>query len=243
MLKCQPDIIGFLSDSVPKQRYKPPSYTLPKDVQDFCINSNSSNIYRTFLINQRYTINCMIVDTVLSSLEPKQVKFIVYKYKHNQTTTWISARLDISVRTLKTWNKHINNHIKNMIFYHLDTDELLNTKALINMINILDLRIESILWGCKIGVVANTKWLKKLCCKREFYRKVLQHLAECQACPDESLYNWIISCKCRYPNLPISDFSVKAAINKATIYRYLKKFLENITMFYSEVLRNLWPNF
>lgn len=234
MLKSQPDVLGFLTDSILKQRYKPPPYVLPKNVQDFCMNSNNVNIYRTFLINQRYVINCIIVDTVVNSVDAKQAKFILYKYKHDQTTTWISAKLDIPVRALKTWNYHINKHIQNMIFYNLDTDELFNTMALMNMINILDLRIESILLGANLGIATNKKWVANLCHKRAFYRKVLLHLAECQTHPDENIYNWIMSCRCRYPSLPISDFAAKAAINKATIYRHLKKFSETTKIFYLE---------
>ena len=234
MLKLQPDIVGFLSDSILKQRYNPPSYALlNKDVEEFCMYSKSINIYRTFLVNQRYIINCIIVDTVLNSLAPKQAQFVVYKYKHNQSLTWISAKLNVSTRIIQTWNKHINKHIQNMLFYDLDSDELFYSQALINMINILDLRIDSVLLGAKLGININTKWLGELCRKREFYRKVVQHLAECCAHPDDSLYNWVISCKCRYPTLPINDFATRAAINKSTIYRHLNRF--------SELTKDLWP--
>lgn len=235
MQKLKPDVIGFLSDSILKEKYNPPSYKLSSEVQDFCANSKG-NIYRTFLVHQRYVINNLIVDTVLSSLEPKQAKFILYKYKENRTLNWISAKLDISIKTLKTWNAHINGHIQNMLFYNLDTDELFNVQALINMTNILDLRIESILWGAHVGGVINKDWVVGLCRRREYYRRVLQHLTECQARPDDTLYNWIISCKCHYPTLPMTEFTAKAAINKATIYRHLKKFADNAQGFYRDAL-------
>lgn len=235
MFKLQPDIIGFLSDCILKQRYNPPSYVVNKNVEEFCMHSKSINIYRTFLVNQRYIINCIIVDTVLNSLDSKQAQFVIYKYKHNQTLTWISAKLDISARTIQGWNTYINKHIQNMLFYNLDTDELFYNQALINMINILDMRIDSILWGANLGMPINKKWIGELCHKRDFYRKVLQHLAECCAHPDDSLYNWVISCRCRYPTLPINDFAAKAAINKSTIYRHLKRFSEITDDLYNEL--------
>ena len=105
MFKLQPDIIGFLSDSILKHRYNPPSYVLNKNVEKFCMHSKSINIYRTFLVNQRYIINCIIVDTVLNSLDSKQAQFVIYKYKHNQTLTWISAKLDISARTIQNFQQ------------------------------------------------------------------------------------------------------------------------------------------
>ena len=235
MQKLQPDVIGFLSDSILKDKYNSPDYKLSYDVQNFCMNG-TGNIYRTFLVHQRYVINSLIVDTVLSSLEPKQAKFILYKYKENQTMNWISTKLDISLGTIKTWNAYINGHIQNMMFYNLDADELFNVQALINMINILELRIESILWGTHVGVAVNHNWLIGLCRKREYYRRVLQHLTECQARPDDKIYNWIISCKCHYPTLPITEFAAKAAVNKATIYRHLKKFADNTQKLYQDVM-------
>lgn len=235
MLKLKPDIIDFLSESVLKQRYNPPAFTLSKELQNFCMNSNSSNIYRMFLLNQRYIINCMIVDTVLNNLEPDQAKFILYKYKQNQCLTWISAKLDVPTKTLKSWHNHIKKHIQNMLFYHIETNELFYKQSIINMINILDFRIESVLYGGKMGITINMKWLEGLCHKREFYRKVLEHLTECQARPDDNLYNWVISCKCRYPTLPIGEFTAKAAVNKSTIYRHLNRFSEITRDFYMEI--------
>ena len=124
MFKLQTDITGFLSDCIAKQRYNPPSYVVNKNVEEFCMHSKSINIYRTFLVNQRYIINCIIVDTVLNSLDSKQAQFVIYKYKHNQTLTWISVKLGISARTIQGWNTYINKHIQNMLFYNLDTDGL-----------------------------------------------------------------------------------------------------------------------
>ena len=222
MFKYKPNISNYLAEYAIKERFHPTT-TLPKDVQLYCM-AGRSNIYRTFLMYQRHIINNMVVDTICRCLTDTQIKFFLYKYKDNQTFTWISTKLDVSTSSLFIWNRDIQRDIQNMLFYNISVSDIFVPQKIINMIQILDARIDALEWGIQVGVEINRKWLQNLIDKRSCYRQLLSKLAECQAAPDESSYNWVISHKCRYHHLTIDELSCEAAINRASIYRYLNQF-------------------
>ena len=114
MFKYKPNISNYLAEYAIKERFHPTT-TLPKDVQLYCM-AGRSNIYRTFLMHQRHIINNMVVDTICRCLTDTQIKFFLYKYKDNQTFTWISTKLDVSTSSLFLWNRDIQRDIQNMLF-------------------------------------------------------------------------------------------------------------------------------
>lgn len=234
MFKYKPNISSYLAEYAIKERFHPTNnLALPHDVQVYCM-SGRENIYKTFLMYQRYIINNMIVDIVSRSLPDKQVRFIMYKYRDNQTFTWIANKLDVSISSLVIWNRDIQSNICNLMFYNLSTADIFVPQKIINIINILDVRIDALEWGLKVGVDVNKDWLKSLIVKRNCYRQVLSKLAECQAAPDESSLNWVVSHKCRHHNLNIDELSREATINRASIYRYLNQFRELVVKIFAE---------
>lgn len=234
MFKYKPNLSSYLAEYAIKERFHPTNnLMLPHEVQIYCM-SGRDNIYKTFLMYQRYLINNMIVDIVSRSLPDKQVRFIIYKYRDNQTFTWIANKLDVSVSSLVIWNRDIQNNICNLMFYNMSTSDIFVPQKIINIINILDVRIDALEWGLNVGVDVNKDWLKSLIAKRNCYRQVLSKLAECQAAPDESSLNWVVSHKCRNANLTIDELSREATINRASIYRYLNQFRGMIANIFAE---------
>lgn len=232
MLKLQPDLSSYLAETAIKQKYNPPAYNLTPEVQQFC-KSSKGNIYSFYLIHQRYIINCLIVDTVYSCLDQQQKDYMQYRYKGGESLTYISTKLDVPVHTLLCWNKQIQHNIETMIFYNLELNDMFYLSKLINMINILEVRIEALMMGLTAGVRVNMSWLNSLIKKRGCYRQILHDLSVCQATPDESLYNWIMTYRCTYPDISVTDLSHKAYINRATIYRHINTFKSRVEDIFS----------
>ncbi len=222
MFKYKPNITMYLAEFALKDKFHPCN-RLDEDVELYCMEGRQ-NIYRTFLMYQRYTINSMVVDTVFHHLPEKQAKFIIYKYKEQQNFTWIAHKLNVSASSLNVWNRDIQKNVQNMLFYNLSISDIFIPQKIISMINILDLRIASLKYGEKVGVKINKSWLESLIAKRLCYRQLISKLVECQSKYDDSSYYYVITCKCRYPNLDIDELSYRSAIHKSSIYRYINQF-------------------
>jgi len=233
--KNRPELDIYLAEQALHTKYADTPEIIKEraELRDFCIqNFESQNAKKLYLRLQKIEINRIIVDTVLKELPDEKRRFIELKYKHNETFISISMKLNISAAQLNIWNKAILNEIKNFMFYTLTEKDIFSKVKILNMLHIIDARIEFFEENFKADRIAiefvNRRWLNALIILRQNYRQLLSILEDCTARRSESLRNEIIAMKVQSPTDNYSELARKCHLSVAAVSRHLKQFEDNV---------------
>lgn len=222
MQKKNPILETYIAEMAVKRRYDK-KQKIDKNLMNFC-KAGDSSIYRAYLIIDRHEIDNIIVDMGVSSLEDIKSKFIRYRYKDGMEFNWIADNLSIGAASLYNWNKEILSNIANLLFYRLTEEDIFHRRKVINMINIIDRRLESLKVAILKGVDVNTSWMETLACRRQKYRKLLDLQQECLKNPEGSKFNEVISLKLMNPQFNVDELHLACPHSPSTVSRQLKKF-------------------
>jgi hypothetical protein len=240
MHKYRPELGLYLAEQALKMRYldTPEQIRERIELKEFCMQTFSSqNAKRFYLRLQKIEINQIIVDTVLNELSAEKRHFIKLKYKNNETFICISMKLNISVAQLNVWNKNILKEINNFMLYTLTAKDVFSKVKILNMIHILDVRIdffEENFTDNKDEIdFVNKRWLHALTMLRQQYRQLFNILEDFTVRRTESIGNNIIAMKIQYPIDNPSELAHKCHISVAAVSRHLKQFTDSVKKYIS----------
>ena len=177
MNKQLPDIGIYLAEQALKEYYRPRRQIIQlEEIEEFCRQEASLNLYRTYLRLQRQHIDRIVVGMVLANLAEDEQKFVQYHYRDNMGYYLITHKIPYSSTALGRINKRILTDIRTLLFYSLSADDIFHRAKVINMIHILDWRIMAL---SRKDLVVKTAWLQDLLEKRQRYRKLLDIMQDC----------------------------------------------------------------
>ena len=142
MNKQLPDIGIYLAEQALKEYYRPRRQIIQlEEVEEFCRQEASLNLYRTYLRLQRQHIDRIVVGMVLANLAEDEQKFVQYHYRDNMGYYLITHKIPYSSTALGRINKRILTDIRTLLFYSLTADDIYHRAKDIKMLHILDSRI------------------------------------------------------------------------------------------------------
>ena len=204
----------------------------------FCkLEPHESNLYQYYLRLQRGLVDLMVVDTVLSNLPEDRQKFIHYKYELGKSNVWISTQaLYINEATLIKWNREILLNIKNLLFYSLTIADVYSVMKVINMIHILDVRINTFN-DEKIPV--DESWLHNLIQKRSQYKAMLNIMLESirlasQDTDKKDTYNYIVAAKLKNSHLNGTELAQYCGVSCSTVTKHLSTYRQSMRKYISQ---------
>lgn len=241
MHKDRPELGLFLAEQALKAKYQDSAAEIKEraEIKEYCLeNLSSANAKKFYLRLQKMEINRIIVDTILKELPAEKRAFVELKYKNNETFVNISMRLNVSMAQLNIWNKAILNEIKNFLFYTLTEKDIFSRIKIINMIHIIDIRVEFFEKHRSEGSdtnlnFVNERWLNSLIALRSKYRQLLITLDNCMAKKSETIGNHIIATKLEHPIENPSELAARCHISVTAVSRYLKQFTHNVKKYIS----------
>lgn len=234
MNKPLPDIGIYLAEQALKEYYRPRRQILQlEEIEEFCRQEKSLNLYRTYLRLQRQHIDRIVVGMVLTTLVDAEQKFVQYHYRDHMGYYMITHKIPYSSTALGRINKRILTDIRTLLFYSLSDEDIFHRTKVINMLHILDWRILAI---SRKDLVVKPAWIKKLMEKRQRYRKLLDIMQDCLDIPEEqqegeeatllnALRNKVIATKLQHPNYNVSEISQISGISKPTVSRKLRQYM------------------
>jgi len=234
MNKDRPELGAYLAEQALKAKYRDTKKEAAERAEliEFCKqNISTKNAKKFYLRLQKLEINRIIVDTVLKELSPEKKMFVELKYKKNETMVNIAFRLNISVSRLDVWNKNILHEIKNFMFYTLTEKDVFSKTKIINMIHVIDMRVEFFeehINKNQSAEFVNLRWLESLIILRDKYRQLLMILNDYTAKKNESVENHIIAMKIENPIENTSEIATRCHISIPTASRYLKHFTYSV---------------
>lgn len=237
MNKQLPDIGIYLAEQALKEYYRPRRQIIQlEEIEEFCRQEASLNLYRTYLRLQRQHIDRIVVGMVLANLAEDEQKFVQYHYRDNMGYYLITHKIPYSSTALGRINKRILTDIRTLLFYSLSADDIFHRAKVINMLHILDWRIMAL---SRKDLVVKTAWLQNLMEKRQRYRKLLDIMQDCLDIPEEeqdrqdgdeialldALRNKVVATKLQHPNYNVSEISQISGISKPTFSRKLRQYM------------------
>lgn len=226
----------YLAEQAVKEYYRPRKQIAQmEEVEEFCRQHGTLNLYQTFLRLQRLHIDRMIVGTVLANLPELEQQFMRMHYQQKMGYYWISVKLSCSQTILGRMNKRILQEIQRMLFYALDADGIFHRLKVMNMLRIIDIRIVSLSRLSHKGMVVKQRLVDLLVRKRQNYRQLLDIMQECV---DAAIYDTgetkadvqairmrIINAKLSYPHSNVAEISQLTGISKPTVSRRLRQYM------------------
>ena len=204
----------------------------------FCkLEPHDSKLYQYYLRLQRGVIDLMIVDTVLNNLPEERKRFIHYKYEMGKSNIWISTQaLHISEAMLIKWNREILLNIKNLLFYSLTIADVYSVMKVINMIHILDVRINTF---SDEKIPVNESWLRRLIQKRSQYKAMLNLMMESirYASKDtekKDTYHYIVASKLKNSYLNGTELAQFCGVSCSTVTKHLSAYRQSMKKYISQ---------
>lgn len=195
------------------------------DLKARCMeNLNKPNFLKIFLRIQKMDLNRIIVDTVLQDLSEEKRSFILRKYKKNEMLVHISMELNVSVSQLNKWDKEILGDICGLMFYSLSESDVFFRRKVINMIHVLDLRIQTIEGLPAFKQVVDPRWYESLLIYREKYTRLLCAINNCMTHRKESIYNDVVAERIENPLFDCEHIANRCHVSIAAVSRHLKNF-------------------
>ena len=224
MNKQLPDIGIYLAEQALKEYYRPRRQIIQlEEVEEFCRQEASLNLYRTYLRLQRQHIDRIVVGMVLANLAEDEQKFVQYHYRDNMGYYLITHKIPYSSTALGRINKRILTDIRTLLFYSLSADDIFHRAKVINMLHILDWRIMAL---SRKDLVVKTAWLQDLMEKRQRYRKLLDIMQDGdEIALLDALRNKVVATKLQHPNYNVSEISQISGISKPTVSRKLRQYI------------------
>lgn len=222
MNKYKPDLQLYIAESILKERYTT-EYT-PEKLEKL-INyihqhlGSTKRIMQLYLKTQRLYINMLLVDTFLLELSDKEKKLLYYYYKEQQNYEWISQKLFFAKNTVFRTHQTLLEKVAKLFSFHLDPDDVFCRLRIINLLHIIDLRIESLSAASKI-IQINMSLLNRLKTLRHHYRVLLDKLNSVLA--DEK--NKHITIKIKSPYYSVSEIANECGMSVSSVSRDLKCF-------------------
>lgn len=108
---------------------------------DSCVGTDNSKV----ISYQRRMINTLAVSIIYNLLPAADRKLFYFKHIKPQGETRIICDLDVSSRYIKQTMNRIYTKMINILCYRISQDDLLDSRYLLNMVNILDMRISIML--------------------------------------------------------------------------------------------------
>lgn len=240
MYKDVPDFGLCIAEQALKRRFDH-GEKVPASVQnllEYCkLEPHESKLYQYYLRFQRGIVDQMIVNTVLSNLPEEKKKFIHYKYELGKSNIWISSQaLHISEAMLIKWHKEILQNIKNLLFYSLTKADVYSVMKVINMIHILDVRINTF---SDENIPVNEAWLRRLMQKRSQYKAMLNLMLESirYASNDtekKDTYHYIVASKLKNSHLNGTELAQYCGVSCSTVTKHLTTYRESMRKYISQ---------
>ena len=227
--KETPDFGLYLAEQAVKAYFRNDGKALQAQMAEFCRRENSPNLYRLYLRMQREQLNNMIVETVLRSLPELKQRFVIYRYSDEMTYLQIEARLHASSKLLNDWNKGILRSIELMLFYSLGRKDVFCRMRVVNMIHIIDLRLEAMQESL---VPVNQQMVAVLTERRGRYRRLLAEMDECERKAVGDTYNSIVTAKLHNHNDNYTMVASLTGYSCGCVGKNLKKFEERMVRKY-----------
>lgn len=245
MYKEVPDFGLCIAEQVLKRRFDcatqaqpaPMKYSI-QELLAFCqLEPHESKLFQYYLRLQRSVVDLMVVDTVLSNLPEEKQRFIQYRYAQGRSNIWISTQaLHISEAMLIKWNKEILLNIKNLLFYSLTLADVYSVMKVINMIHILDLRINTF---NDESIPVNESWLYRLIQKRTQYKAMLNRMLESIRCASQDpekkdTYHYIVASKLKHSYLNGTELAQLCGVSYSTVSKHLAAYRQSMKKYISQ---------
>lgn len=221
VFKENPDFGLYLAEQAVRQHFHDEGRKLCRQMAEFCRKEPLSNLRRVYLRLQRQQMNSMIVESVLRSLPDLKQRFMYYRYGQEETYTRIENRLHASVKLLNEWNKEILGMVERMLFYALGKEDVYCRLKVMNMVHVLDFRINALL---ESGVPVNQEWLSVLMERRGLYRRLIQEMDCCLRHAGESTYHAVVALKLLHPSDNKSEIAHRLGKGSGCVGKNLKKY-------------------
>lgn len=233
MQKEIPDFGMFLAEQALRRRFENKSHWEKiQDMTAFCkLEPHDSKLYQYYLRFQRYTLDIMIVDTYLRSLPEEKQKYIRYRYEFGKSNVWIAMRLiHVNDATLIKWNKDILLDIKDLLFYSLNSSDVYNVMTVINMVHILDIRINTFI---DEEIPVNESWLRRLIQRRTQYKAMLNIMLQSLALAEHDTYHNIVASKLKNTHMNTTELAALCGVSCGTVSKHLASYRDSMKKFVS----------
>lgn len=219
-----------------EQRFKPNS----EKTREYKELSNHIAIYSTatdsyvsdmcYLKLQRIQLNRIIVDAVLHNLPRIQRMYMLMKYRENASSEKIECELNLSMPYHAiVWERSILRQIGNILLYKPNIEDIYCPKRIMNIINVLDNRINYIRESPKLYKRIGADWIEDLVQYRQIHSNILSRMNEISLNSDASSYNLILSEKFRNPHCSNLDICHKLYYSPTLVSKTIKRW-ENFVM-------------
>lgn len=234
MHKTHPDVYLFLAEEALRHKFLDTELIIKNrnEMKDFCReNFDNINLQKCFLRLQRIDLDRIIIDMVLNELSYEKRKFILGKYKRNEKFIYLSMELNTSVAQLHCWDREILNEVESLMFYKLTPKDIFIRRRIINMIHILDMRINIFEKNNQLFHFVDRAWLDGLYARRKKYSKLLQIINDCVTNRKENIYNDVVATKIEFPLDNITELSKRCHVSSGGVSRHLKTFMQKVTQY------------
>ena len=239
MNKMKPDLCNHLATIILKNKYCKDNISsrelnnFTEQMEALVENSNYKKSYMPLYLKiQRMFINRILVDIYLLELPEEKRKFLYYFYGQQQNYGWISDKLAICPTKIFIMHREIVRDIYNLYFFRLSSaDDIFHRLRIINMLHIIDMRLQSFDMA---GEFVNSLVLDRLKKLRCAYRKLLDQI-------NTTVVSSSIEGECIKEKITNSDSSLKSIADKifyskSSVCRVINNYQKNMKEFLLEVM-------
>lgn len=191
----------------------------------YCKEHYASQVVQrvAYRIHQK-RIDCIAVDTVLSSLLPVCSKIMCLKYAKQMQMTKISMECGLSVARIVELDHDVREEIGDMLRLQLQRHNIYSRLKVVNMVHIIDLKLGFFQDFPEIAASANRDWISALRELREKYRNLYTMINNVIREKDSNMHCNIIATKFEYPNATRKELSAMCHVSQSGICRHLQRF-------------------
>ena len=205
--------------------------------EENCMGQNK--VYRSeFVRKQREMLSLAIVDIVIGALPAEQRQYVIMKYKEHRQADYIQYQLKIGPRIQTRWNREFIDELVCAEDYRLYPIDVFRPNKVLNMIYILDMRINKFL-EC-YDMPCNKAWLSKLMryrfSHRQLYGLMRAIIAHLKSCDDrEQVFYQIINAKFANPYVQNQQLAERFYVSDGTVSKYLTKYRNRTQRYLSSI--------
>lgn len=229
---------AVLRDAVQDAALTMPSIT---ELQSLVAREVRPHILQYYLRSQREAIGRILALTLVKNISELEAEFVYGHYRHGRSIHYLSLHLPMQERQLYTLNEHILKRLSALLFYRLTADDAYNPKIVLNLLNVLDVRIGTFTLRADLAIAAGL--LDSLYASRRACRALLSLQNRfLHTCAQEDEFSRVVKAKLENPFRKASELTdilfsnEKGELRLATIIDRINAHLRRYSAMAEEIL-------
>lgn len=195
VFKEKPVLDLYIAEQALKEYYDYYKYDKERSLEQMselagAANDDEENLKRIYLRLGRLISDHRLIGCYLASLSEIERNFLFYRYCKKEKYLWISQKLYVSISSLCCWNNKFLYELSQILSYSLNDKDIFCYPKVINVVHILDMRINMMLLS---QISVDQDFLYYLATKRKKYRQLMKEQRKILESSKESLYNKIVA--------------------------------------------------